>query len=272
MNLDQTPTFAGRKNYLAVGLVLLASCFAMGSTAAQSRTGRATINSNAPDRIYHDYCSVCHGEKGDGQSMARHALNPQPKDFTAEKTRNELSRVHMIETLNKGARTKEGKPTAMVAWQSQLSRQQIEAVVDYVIVKFMDGKVAPNDQPRPEGHKHEGHDHSLANVVKVDYPYGLKANAARGKSIYAANCTSCHGAKGDGRDNPGRSSANQPRNFRDADFREFASGFSLFSAIAEGNGHVPAWGKTLNNQNIADVSEYVLRTMVRPRRTASGAP
>ena len=272
MYLDQTPTFAGRKTCLAAGLVLLASCFAMGSTAAQSRAGRATMSSNAPDRIYHDYCSVCHGEKGDGKSLARFALNPQPKDFTAEKTRKELSRVHMIETLNKGARTKEGKPTAMVAWQSQLSRQQIEAVVDYVIIKFMDGKVAPNDQPRPEGQKHEGHDHSTANVMKVDYPYGLKASAARGKSIYAANCTSCHGAKGDGRDNPGRSSANQPRSFRDPDFREFASGFSLFSAIAEGNGHVFASSKTLNNQNIADVSEYVLRTLVQPRRIAAGAP
>ena len=160
----------------------------------------------------------------------------------------------------------------MVAWKSQLSRAQIDAVVDYVIVKFMDGKVAPSDQLRPEGLEHKGHDHSTANVKMVDYPYSLKASAARGKSIYAANCASCHGANGDGRGKPALTSANPPRNFRDADFREFASGFSLFSAIAEGSGHVPAWSKTLNHQNIADVSEYVLRTMVKPRRTASGAP
>ena len=106
MNQNQTAALTRRKTCLAAGLVLLASCFAIGSTAAQTRAGRATAGSNAPERIYHDFCSVCHGEKGDGKSMARFALNPQPRDFTAEQTRRELSRAHMIEVRNKGARTK----------------------------------------------------------------------------------------------------------------------------------------------------------------------
>ena len=64
---------------------------------------------------------------------------------------------------------------------------------------------------------------------------------------------------------------NGPRNFHDADFRAFASGFSLFSAISRGKGHMPGWDKTLRNQEIADVSEYVLRTFVMRRRTAADA-
>jgi mono/diheme cytochrome c family protein len=257
-----------KKAHLAAGVVLLASLLASAPAAAQSRGARPTATLDRPDIIFQNYCSVCHGEKGDGQSLARHALDPQPVDFTAEETRKRLSRAHMIEVLSKGSRTKEGKTTAMVSWKAQLSRPQIEAVVDYVIVNFMAGKVASSDQVHAQGHEHEGHDHSKANVKEMDYPYGLKANAARGKTIYAANCAKCHGAKGDGRGNSPLIGSSKPRNFHDADFREFGSGFSVYSAVSRGKGHMPAWDKTLSTQDIADVSEYVLRTFAKPRRTA----
>jgi mono/diheme cytochrome c family protein len=258
-----------KKAYLAAGVMLLASLLASAPAAAQSRGARAAATIERPDIIFQNYCSVCHGEKGDGQSLARHALNPSPVDFTAEETRKRLSRAHMIEVLSKGSRTKEGKTTAMVSWQAQLSRQHIEAVVDYVIVNFMAGKAASSDQVHAQGHEHEGHDHSKANVKEVDYPYGLKANAARGKSIYAANCVNCHGPKGDGRGQSPLIGVIKPRNFHDPDFREFGSGFSIYSAVSRGKGHMPAWDKHLSNQEIADVSEYVLRTFAKPRRTAS---
>ncbi len=256
---------------LAAVVVLLASWFALGSTAAQTRAGRANASSKAPDAIFHNYCSVCHGEKGDGMSLARFALDPQPRDFTSEKARKELSRAHMIEVLSKGARTKEGGATAMVAWKSQLSRKHIEAVVDYIIVRFMDGKAARSDQVHAEGLAHQGHDHSTANVKSVDYPYELRPNAARGRTIYAANCASCHGKNGDGRGKPALMGSNGPRNFRDADYREFANGFSLFSAVSRGRGHTSAWDKPLQNQEVADVSEYVLQTFVKQRRTVADA-
>ena len=256
---------------LAAVVILLASLCSAGAMAAETRGARPTASVDAPGTIYQNYCSVCHGERGDGKSMARFALNPQPADFTSEKTRKKLSRAHMIEVLSKGTRTKQGKPTAMVAWTSQLSRKHIETVVDYVIIKFMDGKIAPNDQIQAEGHEHHGHDHSVANVKEVDYPYGLKASAARGTSIYAAHCAGCHGPKGDGTGNAALTVPKKPRNFHDPDFREFATGFSLFSAVSRGSGHMPAWGKTLSNQDIADVSEYVQRTYVKRHRTASAA-
>ena len=271
MNLNDTAAIARRKSYLAAGVVLLASCFGIGSIAAEARAGRATASTDDPAAIFHNYCSVCHGEKGDGNSLARFALDPQPVNFTVEKTRKGLSRSHMIEVLNKGSRTKAGKPTAMVAWGRQLSRKHIELVVDYIIVTFMDGEVAPIDQVHAEGLEHKGHDHSTANVKKVDYPYGLKPSAAHGKSIYAANCAKCHGEKGDGQGDSVLIGPGKPRNFQDADFREFASGFTLFSAVSRGNGHMPAWDKTLSSQDTADVSEYVLRTFVKGRRAAPKA-
>lgn len=177
----------------------------------------------------------------------------------------------MIEVLNKGSRTKEGKPVAMVAWKSQLSARQIEAVVDYVIVTFMKGIVVPDDQLRAEGLEHKGHDHSTANVRPREYPYGLTPRIAQGKAIYAASCARCHGKRGDGRGNAALGGADKPRSFRDADFREFASGYSLFSAVSQGNGHMPAWENTLSNQVRADVAEYFLHTFVKGPRAAPKA-
>jgi len=251
--------------------VLLAALLSATASAAQTPGARATANVDKPNIIFHNYCSVCHGEKGDGKSMARFALDPPPADFTSDEVRKELSRAHMIEVLHKGARTKEGKPTAMVAWTRQLSDQQIEAVVDYIIINFMDGKVVPNDQTHAEGHEHQGHDHSAANIRPVDYPYGLKPNAAHGKSIYTAHCAQCHGSKGDGRGNPALTGSHQPRNFNAADFREFATGFTLYAAISRGSGHMPGWSGKLKQQDIADVAEHVLRTYVKPQRPAASA-
>jgi cytochrome c len=135
--------------------------------------------------------------------------------------------------------------------------------VDYVIVTFMDGKLASNNPV------HAGHDHSA--VKTVDYPYALKPDASRGKSIYSTNCQSCHGENGDGRGNAAQVGSTRPRNFHDANFVEAASGFSLFSTISRSRGHLPALEQALPRQDIADVCEYILQTYSKPGPSAARA-
>ncbi len=111
-----------------------------------------------PDAIYHNYCSVCHGDRGDGRSRARNSLNPPPRDFT---NAGELTREAMVTIIT------HGKPgTAMVGWKTQLSVSEIEAVTDYIRKTFM--------------------------IVALD------PKLQRGKSIYAQNCITCHGPQGQG--------------------------------------------------------------------------
>lgn len=249
----------------AAALLFLA-LLATTSAFAQRREGqRLPATPERPDIIYWNHCSVCHGEKGDGQSFAKHALAPPPADFTSLEWRKKTSRAHMIETVKKGARTKEGRQTAMIKWTGRLDDRRIEAVVDHIIVKFMGGRPAPDSEANV-GHEHHGHDHS--HVKQVDYPFGLKPSAARGRPLYATLCAKCHGVNGtgDGQALPG--DVSKPRNFRAADFRSFANGFTMFSAVSRGHGGMPEFGKMLERQDIADISEYVLRTFVKPRGAA----
>ena len=130
------------------------------TAVAGQRVAKGT--ESRPDALYHNYCSVCHGDRGDGRSRAQNALNPPPRDFTSA---GELSREAMITIITHG---KSG--TAMVGWQTQLSATEIESVVDYIRKTFM--------------------------IVALD------PKLQRGKSLYAQNCIACHGARGQGSDLP----------------------------------------------------------------------
>jgi mono/diheme cytochrome c family protein len=111
-----------------------------------------------PEVIYHNYCSVCHGDRGDGNSRAKGSLVPPPRDFTKAA---ELSRSAMITIVTHG---KEG--TAMTGWTTQLTAKEIEAVVDYVRNTFMQVALDPKLQ--------------------------------KGRTLYAHNCVACHGERGQG--------------------------------------------------------------------------
>lgn len=114
-----------------------------------------------PAVLYRQYCSVCHGEKGDGRSRAQGSLNPPPRDFSTPAA-SQLTRASMIAAVTNG------RPgTAMTGWKTQLKPKEIEALVDYVRNTFM-----------------------MASS---------SAGSSRGRTVYSKNCSVCHGEKGDGR-------------------------------------------------------------------------
>jgi mono/diheme cytochrome c family protein len=130
--------------------------FAAAASAAQAQRDEVR-----PDLIYHNYCSVCHGDRGDGRSRARNSLNPPPADFTAPQARETFTRARMILALQYG------RPgTAMTAWTTQLSQKEIEAVVDYILDTMV--------------------------------PPAPGTPLAKGRVLYAEHCASCHGERGQG--------------------------------------------------------------------------
>lgn len=149
------------------GLASLRSAFALLIAAAAALAGGPLAHAGErplkggpikPEVIYHNYCSVCHGDRGDGNSRAKGSLVPPPRDFTKA---GELTRSSMITIVTYG---KEG--TAMTGWTTQLNAKEIEAVVDYIRNTFMQVALDPRLQ--------------------------------KGRALYAHNCVACHGERGQG--------------------------------------------------------------------------
>ena len=82
--------------------------------------------------LYQDYCSVCHGDNGDGQSHAMQGMVPPPRNFTSPQSSVELGHERIMAAIKNGV-----PGTAMAGWKSRLSDVQVEAISNYIQQKFM---------------------------------------------------------------------------------------------------------------------------------------
>lgn len=211
--------------------------------------------------LYARTCSVCHGDKGDGASWAAANLGKPPRNFTSPEARVQLKRERMIASVTHGR-----ADTAMPGFASQLSGEDIEAVVDYIRAAFM---AAPATEGLSGTHAHgapaggEAHREGPADM-KAPMPKGLVGDAGRGGRFYKNNCATCHGVDGDGRGPRAYFINPKPRNFLHAASRAELNRPELFEHIGEGvrGTEMPAWDKVLTPQQIADVAEYVFRRFI----------
>ena len=77
--------------------------------------------------IFFKHCKACHGRKGDGKTFAANVLNPPPKNFISEQSKQGLTEKRMIQSVSEGR-----KGTAMMPWKSRLNSSEIRAVVSYI--------------------------------------------------------------------------------------------------------------------------------------------
>ncbi len=262
------------------------------------------------DVLYHEYCSVCHGDRGDGNSKAIMSLNPPPRDLTKVAS---LPRDYLLHVITNG------KPgTAMVGYKSRLNADQLSALADYVHNEIVNrgaaisagtlsgisgtsGTTAGNNgqsaapvAPAAPAAGGKGHGSGVQATsaaasrapvppiaaplperksvapderadMKLGFPSGLKGDAEKGKAFYLANCAECHGAKGDGQGKRAYFIRPVPRNFLDERSRLTLNRPAIYAATFFGrNGtEMPAWGKVLTEQEIANVSEFVFRSFIR---------
>lgn len=221
--------------------------------------------------VYAQNCIVCHGERGQGSNLPVGGPVP-PRDLASPQARAELSRERMLNSVT------HGRPgTAMAAFSNRLAQKDIEDVVDYVRAALMvptadaisgtrahggrtqDAKSAPKSNP------------VIMSDMKQPMPNGLRGDAQKGGRFYNANCATCHGVKGDGKGPRAYFINPKPRNFVEARSRATLSRPLIFATTSAGKigTEMPAWSKVLSNQEIADVSEYVFTTFIRPNSKAS---
>lgn len=211
--MNRHPLFSSA--VLALGL-LLCNAPALAGPHAKGKPGAIR-----PAVLYHNYCSVCHGDKGDGRSRAQNSLRPPPRDFTTPDSA-QMSRARMVESV------RHGRPgTAMTAYKSELNVAETEALVDYVRETFMSA--------------------------------ALNADASRGRIVYSQNCSVCHGERGDGRSRAQGSLYPAPRDFTAPAARIELDRQRMLHAVTYGRADTAMAGfKTqLNTADIAAVVDYI---------------
>ena len=241
--------------------------------------------------LYEEHCRVCHGDRGNGATWTNSVLNPPPRNFTSPQARRILTRKRMLASVTYGR-----KETAMMAFENRLSESDVHAVVDYIRATFMKGGVVADagvmdlsGSRALGGGGHTGaapHGRAPASIGahgmaprlgqppavghKVDmnapFPAGLRADFERGRGIYMANCTACHGARGDGLGPRAYFIQPKPRNFLHIESRSMFNRPALFRAIMVGKAGtvMPAWGTVLTPQQVADVAEFVYQDFIHP--------
>ncbi len=133
--------------------------------------------------IYDQWCSSCHGEKGDGKGPAADFVWPKPRDFTKGTYKFKATGSGEPPLDSDIMRTiREGNPgTSMPAWK-RFSDDEVKALVAYL-------KAFSPDTFSIQG-----------TLFKIGSPSGSKDKmTALGKDLYqSTKCWECHGKAGRG--------------------------------------------------------------------------
>lgn len=173
--------------------------------------------------LYKDYCSVCHGDNGDGNSHAKQGLVPPPRDFTSPASAVELTRPRIIHAI------REGVPgTAMTGWKTRLDDTQVEALADLIRTRFM-----------------------LPSTTEF---------ATEGSQIYAAYCSVCHGDSGKGAQWASAGLSPKPADFTSPQFQTSMTRDHLIQSVSYGRPEtaMTGWKKRLTDKQIETVVDYVI--------------
>ena len=215
--------------------------------------------------LYMQACAMCHGESGKRATSGR--MQPPPRDFTLPDAAAELTRERMIASVTNG------RPgTAMTGYANQFSKGDIEAIVDIIRKAFMHAadnskspesrststKVSENTPPK------SALPAPVVSDMSLPMPMGLKGDPDKGGAFFMKTCATCHGKKGDGDGPRAFFITPPPRNFLLETSRQRLNRPVLFEAITNGRvgTNMPAWGKVLSKQEIANVAEFVFQHFI----------
>lgn len=212
----------GRLGWSALAAALAGMTLLIGAGAAHGGDRKTLSGRVEAPALYHNYCSVCHGDNGDGNSRAKTSLVPPPTNFTDEKLRGKLTRDYIAAIVT------HGKPrTAMVSWKTQLGDAEIAALADYVRVTFVDN--------------------ADGGALR------------RGRTLYGHYCVTCHGVSGAATAPAGAAGNPPPRDLASEASRRELTRERLVAAVAVGRKGTAMAGFAgpLSAADIDAVADYV---------------
>jgi mono/diheme cytochrome c family protein len=78
-----------------------------------------------------------------------------------------------------------------------------------------------------------------------------------GATVFAQNCSPCHGTQGRGDGPAARALKPSPRNFHDQSYMATRTDAQLLAVIHTGKGSMPAWGTRLTEEQITAVLAHI---------------
>jgi mono/diheme cytochrome c family protein len=200
---------------------------------AQARTPARTFNVRALAQddsrelmlmgkgVYDANCASCHGAEGYGDGSNGAGLNPPPRNFhEAAGWKNGTSILAMWNTLENGI-----QGGSMASYKNILDPEQRMAVSHYIRAQWVPDPPALTDDeiaalPAPGASTGGGEmvGHPDPGIARVSYEFAMERlaepaedpapavdlpaeiAALPGAKLFGANCASCHGAAGQGRE------------------------------------------------------------------------
>lgn len=157
------------------------------------------------NELYQFHCAVCHGEKGAGDGPAAKFLYPKPRNFTIGLYKYKTTPFDVSQPTDDDLlkTIREGLPgTAMPAWKTLLSDEQIHSLIP--VVKGLDtvGIWAPedaSDKDFDEEGYYQGDALSFTEHAGIDnqIPFSDES-VTKGRQLFVDTCAQCHGEQGHG--------------------------------------------------------------------------
>lgn len=113
------------KSTLAI-LLFAFSGFAYATSDAGSMSSNDSVARGKV--VFGKYCSKCHGQNADGRGKDAYKYKPEPTNFHIARA----ARPYMLEMTKKGGNGM-GRSDNMPDWDGDLTNEQIEDVVSYVM-------------------------------------------------------------------------------------------------------------------------------------------
>lgn len=231
--------------------------------------GPISEEAQAGIRVYEENCIGCHGTHGNGNGPAGILLSPKPRDFTSGKLKFVTSasstmprRADIMKTVTEGL---PGSSMPSFRLLPERDRQAVSAYIEHLIAdaRFWNAQKqlvkealeeSDEDEPFNEASYAEIFEeeadvlapHPARPIFPRESEPDLDVNGlAKGRSLFQANCASCHGPDGRGThmadaENPLQSQRDdfgepsRPRNLSAGVFRHGGDALSIWYRISRG--------------------------------------
>jgi mono/diheme cytochrome c family protein len=196
--------------------------------------------------VYKEYCTQCHGAKGEGDGPGAMGLDPKPAVHT-QMALNEMPEDYLYNVIYYGGKSV-GKSPNMPDWGMTIPKQDMADLIKFLRVTFKGaedkaetsqvakvGKVS-GDCPQPFKTKK-----APANFLKKKNPLSSSPTEIKaGELLFQKNakpmaCAQCHGKSGDGKGKLGVALKPKPRNFSCSETMKEIPDGQLFWIIKNGS-------------------------------------